>query len=154
MSLKIDKLSNDMESLYNNIVLKSNILSLDSFKENLLEKQLYIEDFINSLSKINQGSISKDVIENMKVISNDFKELYDNFDDKLMIFIVGNGNVGKSTLLNSLVGKEVAKTNFLPTTWKIDVYSPELDEDKAIIKYSSGKQETLSIDKAKNKISK
>ena len=112
MSLKIDKLSNDMESLYNNIVLKSNILSLDSFKENLLEKQLYIEDFINSLSKINQGSISKDVIENMKVISNDFKELYDNFDDKLMIFIVGNGNVGKSTLLNSLVGKEVAKQIF------------------------------------------
>ncbi|MRN24742.1 hypothetical protein EAI30_08955 [Romboutsia ilealis] len=153
MSFNIDKLSNDMESLYNNIILKSNILSLDSFKEHLLEKQLYVECFINSLSKINQGTISRDVIENMKVISNDFKELYDNFDDKLMIFIVGNGNVGKSTLLNSLVGKEVAKTNFLPTTWKIDVYSPELGEDEVIIKYINGNHETLSINKAKNKIS-
>ncbi|ETI89662.1 MAG: hypothetical protein Q612_NSC00138G0002, partial [Negativicoccus succinicivorans DORA_17_25] len=38
-----------------------------------------------------------------------------------MILIMGNGNVGKSTLLNALVGKEVAKTNLLPTTWKIDV---------------------------------
>lgn len=152
MSFNIDNLSNYMESLYNSIVLQSNILSLDCFKNNLLEKQLYVEEFINSLQQINQGTISRDVIENMKIISNEFKEIHDNFDDKLMIFIVGNGNVGKSTLLNALVGKEVAKTNFLPTTWKIDVYSPELSEHKAIIKYTNGKQETLNIDKAKEKV--
>lgn len=152
MGFNIDNLSNYMESLYNNIVLQSNILSLDCFKKNLLEKQLYVENFINSVQQINQGTISRDVIENMKIISNEFKELYDNFDDKLMIFIVGNGKVGKSTLLNALVGKEVAKTNFLPTTWKIDVYSPQLSEHKAIIKYTNGKQETLNIDKAKEKV--
>ena len=152
MSFKIDKLSNDMECLYNNIILKSNILSLDSFKENLIEKQCAVEEFIKNISNISKGSISKDVLDNMIIISNEFKELYENFDDKLMIFIVGNGNVGKSTLLNSLVGKDVAKTNFLPTTWKIDVYTPELDENTAIIKYKNGKQESLSIDEAKIKI--
>ena len=72
--------------------------------------------------------------------------------DKKMILIVGDGNVGKSTLLNALVGEEVAKTNYLPTTWKIDVYSPELSKDNAIIKYKTGKQETLSVEEAKQKI--
>ena len=152
MSLDIDKLVNDMEKLYGSIVIKSKVLSLDSFKDNILEKQIYIKKFIQSLSNINQGSISRDVIKNMEVISNEFKELYDNFDDKLMIFIVGDGNVGKSTLLNALVGEEVAKTNDLPTTWKIDVYSPELSKNNAIIKYKTGKQETLSVEEAKQKI--
>jgi tRNA U34 5-carboxymethylaminomethyl modifying GTPase MnmE/TrmE len=152
MSLKIDYLSNSMESLFNNIVLKSNMLSLDNFKDNLYEKKLYVDDFIYSISNKNTGKISKNVLEKMQGISIGFNELYENFDDKLMIFIVGNGNVGKSTLLNALVGQEVAKTNFLPTTWKIDVYSPEVDNDTAMIKYKAGKQEVLDVKKAKDKV--
>lgn len=154
MSLKIDERTNDMKKLYEKIILKSKTLSLDVYKENLKDKQIDIEKFIHILSNINQGSISRDVVENLIFISNEFKELYENFDDRLMIFIVGDGNVGKSTLLNALVGKEVAKTNFLPTTWKIDVYSPELSNNNAIIKYTNGKQETLSVKKAKQKIDK
>lgn len=152
MSLKVNQLSNSMESLFNTIVLKSNILSLDNFKENLYEKQLYIDNFIKSISNNNNGKISKNVLERMKEIRSEFNELYENFDDKLMIFIVGNGNVGKSTLLNALVGQEVAKTNFLPTTWKIDVYSPELDGDTAVIKYKDGNQEVVDVNKAKDKV--
>ena len=55
MSLDIDKLVNDMEKLYGSIVIKSKVLSLDSFKDNILEKQIYIKKFIQSLSNINQG---------------------------------------------------------------------------------------------------
>ena len=152
MSLKIDERTNDMKELYDKIILKSKTLSLDVYKQNLKDKQINIEKFIHILSNIKQGSISRDVLEKLIFISNEFKELHENFDDKLMIFIVGDGNVGKSTLLNALVGKEVAKTNLLPTTWNIDVYSPELSKDNAIIKYTNGKQETLSVEKAKQKV--
>ena len=34
-------------------------------------KKIYIKKFIQSLSNINQGSISRDVIKNMEVISNE-----------------------------------------------------------------------------------
>lgn len=152
MSLELDKLSYDMMHLYNNILLKSNILSLNVFKEGLLDKKKNIDLFITRLNKINKGSISKEIIRNISIISNDFKGLYDNFDDKLMIFIIGDGNTGKSTVINSLVGREVAKTNFLPTTWKIDVYCPDIEEDTAIIKYIDGREECLNITKAREKI--
>lgn len=151
MSLRIDKLSSDMNTLYENVILKDNILSLETFKESLNKKHIIVEDFIGCISN-KEGSISKEILSKSKEISTGFKDLYENFDDKLMIFIVGNGNVGKSTVLNALVGKEVAKTNFLPTTWKIDVYTPELNENEAILKYKDSRQEKLSIEEVINKV--
>lgn len=43
-------------------------------------------------------------------------------DTRLNIFVVGEGNYGKSTLINSLVKDEIAKVHFLPTTWCIHRY--------------------------------
>lgn len=55
--------------------------------------------------------------------------LTEKLEDKFSIFIIGDGNVGKSTVVNSLLGQEAAKMKFDPMTWKIDVfYENEKDE--------------------------
>lgn len=149
MSLNLDALTETMEKLLKDIIVKEKICSLEDLKEELEMKNNLIGEFIYVLSKNNNGKITKKLLGDFTKIKADFNELYQNFDDKLMIFIIGNGNVGKSTLLNSLVGYEIAKTNFLPNTWKIDVYSPELNKDKATIKYLDGRKESLAIEEVK-----
>lgn len=149
MSLELDILSNKMEKLFNDVIIRENILSLGNLKDDLLNKKELIDEFRTNLKKRNLGKISKKLLDELGQIEADFKDLYENFDDKLMIFIIGNGNVGKSTLINSLIGYEVAETNFIPNTWKIDVYCPEQDKNNAIIKYTDGRKEKLQIDKVK-----
>lgn len=150
MSLELDILSSKMEKLLSDIIIQQRVLSLENFKNDLFSKKELINEFINNFKKRNLlGKNTKRLLEELGEIKVNFNDLHDNIDDKLMIFIIGNGNVGKSTLLNSLIGEGVAKTNFLPNTWKIDVYSPELQKEKAVIKYIDGKKETLSIDEVR-----
>lgn len=149
MSLELDILSNGMEKLFNDIIIRQKVLSLGNLKDDLFNKKQLVNMFISNFKKLSLGKNTKKLLDELGKIEADFNNLYENFDDKLMIFIIGNGNVGKSTLLNALIGYEIAETNFLPNTWKIDVYSPELEKQKAIIKYTDGKQEKLSIDKVK-----
>lgn len=49
-------------------------------------------------------------------------DLTKKLEEKFSIFIVGDGNVGKSTVVNSLIGQTAAKMKFDPMTWKIDVF--------------------------------
>jgi GTPase SAR1 family protein len=153
MSLELEVLSSKMEKLYNNVIFEEKVLTLENLKDDLLNKKELINEFIDSFRGLDKGKNTKRFIEELDQIKVEFNNLYENFDDKLMIFIIGNGNVGKSTLLNALIGQEVAKTDFLPTTWKIDVYSPGVENGKAILKYNDGKKESLSIEKAKEIVS-
>lgn len=146
MNSKIDKLATDMEDILNKIVIEQKKISLDETKNNFILIEKEIKKFIKKFDFYSSSKVTNRLISELRIIQNEFKALYDNFDDKLMLFIVGNGNVGKSTLVNSLVGEEVAKTNFLPTTWKIDVYYPNKD-DVAIIRYNNGNiKRTTSMD--------
>lgn len=68
------------------------------------------------------------LVEN-SIIANDQEEqkLCTNIDEKLADFkpqlmVYGCYNAGKSTLLNALLGKEIAKTGDTPETFKVDSY--------------------------------
>lgn len=151
MTLDSDNLANLMYKLLNEINVNKEIKSLGNLKIDLLNKKNLIDEFSCALEKNYKlrGKFSKRLIEYLKETSGKFFRLYEDFDDKFMIFIVGNGNVGKSTLLNSLIGYEVAKTDDLPVTWKIDVYSPRLEKEKAIIKYVNGDKQQLHLSEVK-----
>ena len=53
--------------------------------------------------------------------------------NELLIFVVGEGNFGKSSLINALAGREVAPVSFLPKTWKVDLYQ-SADMDYALVR--------------------
>lgn len=67
--------------------------------------------------------------------------------DKFLIFVVGMGKYGKSTLVNALVGSKVAETDILPKTWKIDIYE-ESDSFNAKIRYKDGTLKEVSYEEA------
>ncbi len=74
-------------------------------------------------------------------------------DKPFLLFIVGNGKFGKSTLINALLGtgKEMAKTGQLPKTWKIDVFYGSAD-NRAEIRYKDGRTELKSFTETKRLI--
>jgi GTPase Era involved in 16S rRNA processing len=54
--------------------------------------------------------------------------LHDYQTQPLFIMIVGSGNFGKSTLINALLGANVAPVARVPKTWKVDIYHASAEE--------------------------
>jgi GTPase SAR1 family protein len=46
-----------------------------------------------------------------------------------MVMVVGEGNSGKSSLINALLGVTAAPTRVVPNTWKVDLYHCHSDSD-------------------------
>lgn len=149
MNFNVDQLATKMEKLFQDVVIAEKRVFLKQLKECFLVKKEMIKNFRVTMNRFEAGKITDTFLRELSYIETELIELHENIDDKILIFIIGNGNVGKSTLLNALVGDEVAKTNSLPTTWKIDVYSPEVQKDQAIIKYLDGSRRTVAFTEAK-----
>ena len=145
---KYDLLANMMEELYSNLILAERKKKIENYKEYINDKKKICIMLSKLLNLYNSGSKTKELINDINILKEKFENIYNNINDKLMIFIVGNGKVGKSTLINALVGEEIAKISFEPCTWKIDVYSPDI-KNKAIIKYDNGKVDIVDVAEAK-----
>lgn len=124
-------------------------------KGRLKEKISKIEETIRPLdTTIAQSEKEKQCVEEIKQQINKFTDLVNKLEDKFSIFVIGDGNAGKSTVVNALLGKEVAKMKFDPMTWKIDVFHDKQSEGVQIITYEKkgNKVRTLSSEDAKKLI--
>jgi hypothetical protein len=81
-----------------------------------------------------------DVLENIMT----HHKLYDEFEEEtsrikqkrqdfadpaVYVFVFGKGKFGKSSLINQLLGRNVAKTSIVPMTWRIDFFRPLSEEE-------------------------
>ena len=120
----------------------------------LIEETKYkLEQYEEVLKKlkffIKQGSVFKDYLDSFAEYSVQIKDLLDNMDDKFLLFVVGTGNYGKSTLINALMQQDLAPIDFRPKTWKIDVYYlDEKNEQNVIIKLNDGQILNMSNEDA------
>lgn len=81
----------------------------------------------------------------------DLENLARELDDKFLLFVMGSGKNGKSTLINALLGtgEEIAKTNFLPKTWKIDIYSTSQEKKhEARLIFADGNVKEMAVTEA------
>ncbi|KSU60374.1 hypothetical protein AS034_16155 [[Bacillus] enclensis] len=78
-----------------------------------------------------------------------YKSLIKGLDESFMLFVVGTGKYGKSTLINALLETEAAEVGVLPKTWKIDIYRKDLPIDKVLIKYRDNKERMVNVEQAK-----
>jgi predicted GTPase len=92
-----------------------------------------------------EARLVRPVITALGEIAYKIQELENGMNDKFLLFIVGMGKVGKSTLINSLLEQDVAIMDTLPKTWKIDVYE-YMEKRECQIAYKTGKVERLSVE--------
>jgi len=71
-------------------------------------------------------------------------------NEPLLVMVVGEGNFGKSTLINALIGKDVAPVSILPKTWKVDLYEAAQDKEEAWLytRQAPDKPKKVSISEA------
>ncbi|MGL4912927.1 MAG: dynamin family protein, partial [Romboutsia sp.] len=105
--------------------------------------------YIKSINYIEKSV--KDNIESIEELKKPF-----------LLFVIGNGNYGKSTLINLLLKKMVVNTTDIPNTWKIDMFILNSSEKIEIIyenknynvyKFNKGKY-VLEKEEEKYRVSK
>lgn len=119
-------------------------LSIYSFYRN--SKKYFFDqntDWLNRLASEREMVFDHDKLKHHQKI---FHHYLSNNNQKVNIFIIGEGNYGKSTLINAIVKGNLAKINFLPTTWCVQRYL--YGDQKAKIYSYPDKVEELSIKEA------
>lgn len=106
------------------------------------ELQLVKKDISNKESKSKElvSYIEQEIKENTKSI----KEL----ENPFLLFIMGSGNYGKSTLINALLQEKVIETSDIPNTWKLDLFIKS-DNEKVEITYSDEREIVKSLSSSK-----
>lgn len=77
-------------------------------------KKLKLEQILKN-SKIDK--LILDIDKELKIILKSLEELKNPF----LLFVMGSGKYGKSTLINALIKEKILKTRDIPNTWKLDI---------------------------------
>lgn len=89
------------------------------------------------------AKLLKDITKPLNEFASEFEGVAIGLDEPFMLFAMGMGKYGKSTLLNALMEQELAMMDELPKTWKIDVFNRHIPNNQAIIVFKDGRKTTL-----------
>ncbi|MDK0570804.1 dynamin family protein [Clostridium perfringens] len=148
--INFDKHSKKYSELLDRLI-RNNRLQMNSAYIDELEYKLseYEELIDRSYTLDTFGVKTEEYINSIEEKYIEVKELKEKMNDKFLLFVVGTGNYGKSTLINAILQEEVAPVDFRPKTWKIDVYYlDDKNSGKVIIKQKDGECFELKWDQA------
>lgn len=146
-----------MQAVVKSLLFYQHLKDIHDFESRRYTKErleLKITQALNNLKACNQwindsqkGKVPVWVEELQNSIVN-LKSQIDSLDKPFRLFLIGTGKAGKSSVINALIGQNVAEVNFVAKTWKIDVFS-EADDSKVLIKYADGSSKFFDNKEAK-----
>lgn len=110
----------------------------------LYEENSFLKENTN-YNKENKTIILTNYID--KKIS-EARESIKELKNPFLLFIIGSGNYGKSTLINAILQDDIVHTSDIPNTWKLDLFIKSKIEKIEII-YEDSKSEFKSIKEGK-----
>lgn len=141
--------------LYGSVYKKFQVIREEQ-QDSITKKQLnfyrkQIDMFRQKLTSmpINGHNKTGRLIKVLEDYDTKYDSLVNGLDNPFMLFVVGTGKYGKSTLINALLEKAEAEVNFSPKTWKIDVFRKDIPSNQVIIKYRNKRETKVSKEKAK-----
>ena len=139
---------------------KEEFYRLSSVIENLMN---HVEIMKNDIKNINNcsykntfkipGNKTYECLENINM---EFEKNLENLKELLepfLLFVIGSGNYGKSTVINALVEEDLVKTKDLPNTWKLDLFCKSKIE-KIVITYANKEDIEMTLEEGINYLDK
>ncbi|MFW5795091.1 MAG: dynamin family protein, partial [Bacillota bacterium] len=151
------KISNLAVNVFNEILKIENKHSRNLLKQKIEKRSSSVSRHIDNIKENIQYEKSKllfPVVEELETINDELNMLSKGLDKPFLLFIVGVGNYGKSTLLNALIGKRMAEVDALPKTWKIDIFYGTNKNSLVKVKYKKGDTDYLNIKEAREFLAK
>lgn len=157
MSLKKYELWSEFENLIANELNSEKNLrdkqALFQFLDNKIEEIQFLSKKMEQFSDSDESLLIIQY-EKLKELITKLQLLKDSMNHPFVLYVMGMGKVGKSTLLNLLVGSHVAEVGALPKTWKTDFFYATQQSEDVVVKHRDGSEKRLSIDEAKKLIAK
>lgn len=94
------------------------------------------------------GELLRPPLARAHTIASHLDSLVEDLNQPFTLFLVGLGNIGKSTLINALLGGNFAPVDSVPKTWKIDLYCGELLDSPVRLRLSDGTTKSMGRDEA------
>jgi len=141
-----------MLELYRRVTDRSRDVIRQLLHDEILRRGAELEDIARAIEGLAGGQPgtllreATDIIRRHGVLISETAELALR---PFLLFVVGMGNYGKSTLVNALVGARVADMDCLPKTWKIDIFSANQPPDKVRIRLITGQELWKSVHEAR-----
>lgn len=135
---------------YSRIERENAVKERFSIKSQLDKRLALLNEQVQCLSPSIQGDVSEHITA--------IEEMTGRLDEKFSLFVVGSGKVGKSTVINALIGDEVAKMKETAMTWRVDVFHEDnvaAKEARAEITYIEAegtRKVLLPVEEAKARI--
>lgn len=118
----VQSLYDDVEDEYNKKIRKF-------IQKQLLDHLSKIEMQLESIHACcgTETVCLQDYLQHIEEICAAINRLTQRLNENFMLFVMGSGKNGKSTLINALLGQKAAAEDSLPKTWKIDIFHDETD---------------------------
>ncbi len=129
---EITKLNNKYCKLCEELQYQYSNKSRDILRKKIIKKiRIIYVKLIEFQSSAEKGILLQKLINNGKFIKTKLESLYEDLSKPFLLFFVGMGKYGKSTLINALLKQNIADIDILPKTWKIDIYQNFSGNDDA-----------------------
>lgn len=92
----------------------------------------------------NRETKSSKLLDYIQNKLNESGESISQLKEPFLLFVMGSGNYGKSTLINALLKRNIVISTDIPNTWKLDLFVKKHNE-KMEIKYSNNEKITKSL---------
>lgn len=123
-------------------------------RHNELEKLMNLMNKLNKELQLIKKDISSKESKSKELVSYIEQEIKENtksikeLENPFLLFIMGLGNYGKSTLINALLQEKVIETSDIPNTWKLDLFIKS-DNEKVEITYNDEREIVKSLSRGK-----
>jgi GTPase Era involved in 16S rRNA processing len=109
-----------------------------SRREELGKMMNIMNELNNIINLLKQDIDYTNETKSSKVLKYIENRIYENIEsikeleEPFLLFIMGSGNYGKSTLINTLLKQNIVKSNDIPNTWKLDLFTKSKSEKMEI----------------------